>query len=83
MRRIFFSVTGSVFWSSELAFERKPIRGHSLEGREKAIARGVKFDAKLKLNKKEIQDLIKDFEAPSCSKIVTAEDYGSFDQSGP
>jgi DNA invertase Pin-like site-specific DNA recombinase len=48
----------------------------SEEGRIKAIARGVRFGAKPKLNKKEIQELIRDFEAPGCSKKEIAEHYG-------
>jgi DNA invertase Pin-like site-specific DNA recombinase len=49
------------------------IRERSREGREKAKARGVKFGAKPKLTKKEIQVLIKDFEAP---RKEIAEHYG-------
>lgn len=57
-------------------FERELIRERSLEGRTKAIARGVKFGAKSKLTKKEIIDLIKDFEPPGCSKKEITEHYG-------
>ncbi len=53
-----------------------------MEGRIKEIARGVKFVAKPKLTKQEIPDLIKDFEAPGCSKteiagIVASADHQS------
>lgn len=58
-------------------FERELIRERSMEGREKAKARGVIFGAKPKLTKKEIQDLIKDFEAPGFSKKEIAEHYGT------
>jgi DNA invertase Pin-like site-specific DNA recombinase len=47
-----------------------------MEGCEKAIARGVKFGAKPKLTQKQVQDMIKDFEAPGCSKKEIAEAYG-------
>jgi DNA invertase Pin-like site-specific DNA recombinase len=57
-------------------FERELILERSEEGRIKAIARGVRFGAKPKLNKKEIQELIRDFEAPGCSKKEIAEHYG-------
>lgn len=57
-------------------FERELIWERSMEGREKAIARGVKFGAWPKLAKKEIQDLIKDFEAPGCGKTEIAEHNG-------
>jgi DNA invertase Pin-like site-specific DNA recombinase len=57
-------------------FERELIKERSMEGRLKAIARGVKFGAKPKLNKQEIRDLIRDFEAPGCSKANIAEHYG-------
>lgn len=57
-------------------FERELIRERSMEGRTKAIARGVKFGAKPKLTKKEIEELVKDFEAPGCSKTEIAEHYG-------
>ena len=57
-------------------FERELIRERSMEGRAKAIARGVQFGAKPKLTKQNIQDLIRDFEAPGCSKTEIAEHYG-------
>jgi transposase len=47
-----------------------------MEGREKAIARCVKFGARTRLTKKEIQDLINAFKAPGCSKPEIAEHYG-------
>jgi DNA invertase Pin-like site-specific DNA recombinase len=57
-------------------FERELIRERSMESREKAIARGVKFGAKPKLTRHEIADLVNDFEAPGCSKTEIAEHYG-------
>lgn len=57
-------------------FERELIRERSMEGREKAITRGVKFGAKPKLTMKEIIDLARDFETPGCSKAEIAEHYG-------
>lgn len=57
-------------------FERELIKERSMEGRIKAIARGVKCGAKPKLTKEEIRDLIRDFEAPGCSKTEIAEHYG-------
>ena len=57
-------------------FEREMIKERSTEGRIKAIERGVKFGAKPKLKNLEIQALIRDFEAPGCSKTVIAEHYG-------
>jgi DNA invertase Pin-like site-specific DNA recombinase len=57
-------------------FERELIKERSMEGRLKAIARGVKFGAKPKLSKKEISELARDFEAPGCSKTEIAEHYG-------
>lgn len=57
-------------------FERELIKDRSLEGRLKAMARGVKFGAKPKLTRQEIVNLIKDFEAPGCSKTEIAEHYG-------
>jgi DNA invertase Pin-like site-specific DNA recombinase len=57
-------------------FERELIKERSMEGRIKAIARGEKFGAKPKLSKQEITDLIRDFEAPGCSKTEIAEHYG-------
>ncbi len=57
-------------------FERGLIRERSREGREKAIARGVRFGAKAKLGKEEIAQLVENFEAPGCSKVDIAEHYG-------
>lgn len=57
-------------------FERELIKDRSLEGRLKAMARGVKFGAKPKLTKQEISDLIKDCEAPGSSKTEIAVHYG-------
>jgi DNA invertase Pin-like site-specific DNA recombinase len=57
-------------------FERELIRERSMEGREKAKARGVKFGAKPKLTQKEIAEMARDFETPGCSKAEIAEHYG-------
>jgi DNA invertase Pin-like site-specific DNA recombinase len=57
-------------------FERELIRERSTEGREKAMARGVKFGAKPKLTQKEIMELASDFETPGYSKAEIAEHYG-------
>jgi len=57
-------------------FERELIRERSMEGRLKAIARGVKFGAKPKLSRQEILELVRDFEEPGCSKTEIAEHYG-------
>jgi DNA invertase Pin-like site-specific DNA recombinase len=57
-------------------FERELIKERSTEGRARAVARGVKFGAKLKLTKREIEDLIRDYEEPGCSKKEIAEHYG-------
>ncbi|WP_432821827.1 helix-turn-helix domain-containing protein [Trichloromonas sp.] len=47
-----------------------------MEGRIKDIARGVKFGAKPILSKQELAELLRDFEAPGCSKTEIAEHYG-------
>jgi DNA invertase Pin-like site-specific DNA recombinase len=57
-------------------FERGIIRERSLEGRMRALARGVKFGARPKLTKQEIDELIRDYETPGCSKMEIAEHYG-------
>jgi len=57
-------------------FERELIRECSLEGRMKALQRGVKFGARPKLSAQKIKELIKDFEAPGCRKNEIAEHYG-------
>ena len=57
-------------------FERGLIRERSLEGREKAKARGIVFGARPKLTSQEVCDLLKDYETPGCSKREIAEHYG-------
>jgi DNA invertase Pin-like site-specific DNA recombinase len=58
-------------------FERGLISERSLKGRQqKAKERGVVFGAKPKLTPHDIQDLIKDYETPGCSKREIAEHYG-------
>jgi len=57
-------------------FERGIIRERSYKGRMRALARGVKFGARSKLNKNEISQLINDYEAPGCSKMEIADHYG-------
>jgi len=51
------------------------IRERSLEGREKAKARGVVFGARPKLTSQEICDLLNDYETPGWSKREIAEHY--------
>jgi DNA invertase Pin-like site-specific DNA recombinase len=57
-------------------FERELIRERSLEGRMKALQRGVKFGARPKLSAQELRELVNDFKAPGCSKSEIAENYG-------
>jgi len=57
-------------------FERGIIRERSYEGRQRALARGVKFGARPKLTKNELAQLIDDYETPGCSKTEIAEHYG-------
>jgi len=57
-------------------FEREIIRERSLEGRMRALARGVKFGARPKLTRDELGQLVEDFEAPGCSKTEIAVHYG-------
>jgi len=57
-------------------FERELIRERSLEGRMKALQRGVKFGARPKLSAQELKELVRDFDAPGCSKSEIAEHYG-------
>ena len=42
----------------------------------KALQRGVKFGAKPKLSAQELKELVRDFDAPGCSKSEIAEHYG-------
>jgi DNA invertase Pin-like site-specific DNA recombinase len=53
-------------------FKRELIRERSLEGRMRALARGVKFGVRPKLMKQEIAELINDYETPGCSKTEMA-----------
>ena len=62
--------------------QRGLIRERSLEGREKAKARGVVFGAKPKLTSQEIVELLKDYETPGCSKREIAEHSGSHEECG-
>lgn len=57
-------------------FERELIRERSMEGRMKALQRGVKFGARPKLSTQELKELVRDFDAPGCSKSEIAEHYG-------
>lgn len=54
------------------------LRGESENdpGRSRPFGLGVAFGAKPKLSKNENQELIRDFEAPGCSKTEIAEHYG-------
>jgi DNA invertase Pin-like site-specific DNA recombinase len=40
------------------------------------ITRGVRFGAKPKLSKQDLLGLVREFEAPGCSKAEIAEHYG-------
>jgi DNA invertase Pin-like site-specific DNA recombinase len=57
-------------------FERGLITERSLEGRMKAKERGVVFGARPKLTPQNLQELIRDYETPGCSKREIAEHYG-------
>jgi len=57
-------------------FERGIIKERSYEGRQRALARGVKFGARPKLTKSELAQLIHDYETPGCSKTEIAGHYG-------
>jgi DNA invertase Pin-like site-specific DNA recombinase len=57
-------------------FEREIIRERSREGREKALANGVRFGAPPKLSETEITQLIRDYQNPDVSKKEIAEFYG-------
>jgi len=54
-------------------FERGLITERSLEGRMKAMERGVVFDAR---PIQDLQELIRDYETSGCSKREIAEHYG-------
>ncbi len=54
-------------------FERGIIRERSKEGREKAIARGVKFGIKAKLGDDEIAEMVRLFETDELSKADIGE----------
>ena len=57
-------------------FEREIIKERSREGREKAIANGVRFGAPAKLTEAEISQLIRDYDSPVVSKKELADFYG-------
>ncbi len=57
-------------------FERGLITERSLEGRQEAKKSGVTFGAKPKLTPQDIQNLLKDYVTPGCSKREIAEHYG-------
>ena len=57
-------------------FEREIIKERSREGREKALANGVRFGAPAKLTEAEISQLIEDYGSPDVSKKELAEFYG-------
>ena len=57
-------------------FERGIIRERSREGRERAIARGVKFGIRAKLSSDEISEMVRLFETDELSKRDICEIFG-------
>jgi DNA invertase Pin-like site-specific DNA recombinase len=58
-------------------FERGLIRERSMEGRMRAIAKGVRFGVRAKLCDEDIADLVRMFETDELSKADLAEIYGN------
>jgi DNA invertase Pin-like site-specific DNA recombinase len=57
-------------------FERGLIRERSKEGRDRAIARGVRFGVRAKLSDEEIGEMVRLFETDELSKYDISEIYG-------
>jgi DNA invertase Pin-like site-specific DNA recombinase len=57
-------------------FERGLIRERSMEGRMRAVAKGVRFGVRAKLCDEDIEDLVRLFETDELSKADLAEIYG-------
>lgn len=57
-------------------FERGLIRERSMEGRMRAIAKGVRFGVRAKMSDEEIAEMVRMFETDELSKQDIAEIYG-------
>ena len=57
-------------------FERGLIRERSMEGRMRAIAKGVRFGVRAKMSDEEIAEMVRMFETDELSKQDIAEVYG-------